>query len=474
MLKQGLHQQQLQKLSPQQIQLMRLLQVPVMQLEQRIKEELEENPALEEVETVSDISDDNLPEENDFDINDYLDEGDIADYKLRSNNYASDEEKHYSTQASGTSFYDYLSTQFSAQYVSEKEQQIAEMIIGNLDQNGYLKREIAALSDDLAFMQNVHASKEEILHVLYRIQELDPPGIAARDLQECLQIQLKRMTPQTTAIYTALQILTKCYDAFIKRHFIKIQDKLKISENELQDALTVISQLNPKPGNALGDSENDAPAVIPDYFLTNHNGRLELTLNSKNDPELRVNGTYREMLQTYSETPKKSKEQKDAVYFIRHKIEAAKGFIDAVKQRRETLLNTMQAILNMQQEYFQTGEMDKLKPMKLKDIADVVSLDVSTISRVVNSKYIQTPFGIFSLKDFFSQSFTKEEGEDVSVNEIKILMEKLISEEDKRHPLNDDKLTELLAEKGFRLARRTVAKYRETMQIPVARMRKQV
>jgi len=499
-LRQSLHIKQLQKLSPQQIQLVKLLQMPTMELEQRIKQELGENPALEDVS--KEINDDDLHSEtpentndsDDFDIRDYLDENDVAEYKLHSNNYADEHRDMLISESLG--FVDYLLSQFRFLPNSETELAIGETIIGNIDESGYLQRELPAIVDDLAFSQGILTDLETVEKVLKKVQSLDPPGVGARDLRECLLLQLQRekdigtdedvrasgvgagstrprgqANPALTGI--AEQVLSRMFDAFINKRYDQILQRLHISEEQLSSAIHEITTLNPKPGNAYDDSAKiGSQVVVPDFTVTPENNRFEITLNARNAPELQVSKDYAELLQTYSETNQKTKSQKDAVTFVRQKIDSAKSFIESIKLRQHTLLGTMEAIVNVQADYFKNGDITMLKPMKLQDVAEIVGLDVSTISRVVNSKYVQTPFGIFLLRELFSNAVSNEAGDDVTTAEIKAEIKEIIENEDKRHPLNDDALTAILAEKGYTLVRRTVAKYREGLGFDVARLRK--
>lgn len=486
MLNQRLQQKLLQKLSPQQILLMKLLQVPSIALEQRVKQEIEENPALEdgsvndEAET-EDSSDENYEETNneeqelddDFDIEQYLDDDDIPAYKLQTNNTSDDDEHRQIPFASGTTFHEYLRQQLSLRVLEDKDYLIAEHIIGNLDDSGYLLRDINAMADDMAFTQNLEASKEEITEVLKAIQEFDPPGVGARNLQECLLLQLKRKE-KTEAIDLAMHLVKRYFNEFTKKHYDKIMHKAKIDEDQLKGALDEVLKLNPKPGNSMSDTSKSNYYIVPDFIITHKDGELDLQLNSRNTPELRLNRTYQNMLAAYQESKKKTKESKEAVMFIKQKIDSAKWFIDAIKQRQHTLYITMKAIMDYQQEYFLEGDETKIKPMILKDIAEIVGLDISTISRVANSKYVQTPFGTFLLKTFFSESMQKKSGETVSTREIKKILSDFIENEDKSKPLTDEQLTNVLKDKGYNIARRTVAKYREQLNIPVARLRKEL
>jgi RNA polymerase sigma-54 factor len=505
-LRQSLHIKQLQKLSPQQIQLMKLLQVPTLELEQRIKQELEENPALEEISKNDSENEtetpDNTNDTDDFDIRDYLDEEDVAEYKLYSNNRSSDDEKYDAPISESLSFADYLLSQFRLLSNTELEFSIGEVIIGNIDEDGYLQRELSAIVDDLAFSQNIFTDLETVKNVLKKIQTLDPPGVGARNLQECLLLQLQRKSAFDTGTSTssvsvstknsaviesvemiAQQILSKQFDAFINKRYDQISQRLHISEEQLSQAIHEITKLNPKPGSAYTDSaKTESQTIIPDFTVTpeNDNGEtlnevnFEITLNARNAPDLHVSKDYAELLQTYSESNEKTKAQKEAVAFVRQKIDSAKSFIETIKLRQHTLLGTMEAIVNLQPDYFKDGDITTLKPMKMQDVADMVGLDVSTISRVVNSKYVQTPFGVFLLRDLFSNAVSNEAGDDVTSAEIKAQIAEIINAEDKKNPLNDDALTVILAEKGYHLARRTVAKYREGLGFGVARLRKTI
>lgn len=489
MLNQRLQQKLLQKLSPQQILLMKLLQIPSMALEQRIKQEIEENPALEEASTLDDSRedgdegddriDDSQEEEYDskddeFDLDDYLNDDDIPAYRTSSNNQSADDERKEIPFASGLSFQDMLLSQLGLRILSEKQNVIAETIIGNLDDSGYLQRDIHAMVDDLAFSQNLTVTDDEILEVLSIVQEFDPSGVGARNLQECLLIQLrKKQNSDTPAIGLAIIILENYFNEFVKKHYEKIMKKARINEDELKDALAEILKLNPKPGNSLGETTKTNQYVIPDFIIHNTNGDLELSLNSRNTPELRLSRAYTELLEAYAEN-KKNKQKKEAFMFIKQKIDSAKWFMEAIRQRQNTLFLTMNAIMEFQKDYFLTGDETKLRPMILKDIADIVNLDISTISRVANSKYVQTPFGTFLLKSFFSESMQTESGEEVSTREIKKILSECINNENKAKPHTDEQLTNILKEKGYNIARRTVAKYREQLNIPVARLRKEL
>lgn len=483
-LKQRLQLKQLQRLSPQQIQLMKLLQIPTIALEQRIKEELEVNPALEEG-PESDDADDELADlknedqeefddsnsDDEFSIEDYLDDDDIPDYKLYANNSSPDDEEREMPLSGGASFQDLLLEQLGMRVLSEQQRTIAEIIIGNIDDDGYLRRELFAIVDDLAFTQNILTNEDEVEDMLDVIQHFEPAGVGARNLQECLMLQLNRKE-ETETVHLAKELITKMMDEFSKKHYSKICQRLHIEEDELKKVLDEVLKLNPKPGNSLSDSTKVVQNIVADFIITNDDGKLELTLNGRNAPQLKVSNEYKQMLRAYSET--KGKANKDAVQFVKQKLDGAKWFIDAIKQRQMTLYGTMDAIMEYQKDYFLTGDETKLKPMILKDISDIVGLDISTISRVANSKYVQTQFGTFLLKSFFSESLTTDSGEEVSSREVKKILEDAIEAEDKRKPLADEKLAELLNDKGYNIARRTVAKYREQLGIPVARLRKEL
>ena len=493
-LSQSLQQKLLQKLSPQQIQLMKLLQVPTANLEERIKEELEENPALEvdeekaeefeepkeelseSAEEQYDEPDGSNDEYENIDISDYVHEGDddIADYKLRDDNYPDADEERVMPHKVETSFYEVLLDQLGLLNLDDRQKRIAEQIVGSIDEDGYLRRETTAIVDDLAFRQNIDSSEEEVDSIIKRIQLFDPPGVAARDLQECLLLQLYRQKEEGKPVDTAITALTKYFDEFTKKHYEKIQRGLGLTDDQLKELMQQIIRLNPKPGGNVGEVNKAESYVVPDFFILNSNGKLELTLNSKNAPELRISEGYREMLRDYDRGAKKDKRQKEAVLFIKQKIDAAKWFIDAIKQRQHTLLSTMTAIMNHQHDFFLTGDETTLKPMILKDIAEKTGLDISTVSRVANSKFVQTEFGTYRLKFFFSESLSTESGEEVSTREVKKILSDLIEGENKKKPLSDERLTELLQEKGYNIARRTVAKYREQLNIPVARLRKEL
>jgi RNA polymerase sigma-54 factor len=480
-LKQQLAQRLEQRLSPQQIQLMKLLQVPTMELDQRIKQEIEENPALEEGEdkeeddfdNTDDDFDDDSDNDDDFDLSDYLDD-DSSDYKTQANNSSKDDEERVIPLSGEQSFQEKLTEQLHLLDLDDKQFLIADILIGNLDESGYLNRDLEAIVDDLAFSMNVEANEVEVAVILSLIQELDPAGVGARNLQECLLLQIKRKQDGDIVRYTAKKILEDFFDEFTKKHYDKIAKKLEIEDEDLKEAIDEILRLNPKPGGSMRESAKNYQQIIPDFMLFENEGRLELSINGRNAPELKVSKEYEAMLRSYAEGAKASKSDKDALTFVRQKLDSAKWFIDAIKQRQQTLLLTMSAIMNYQHAYFLTGDETKLRPMILKDIADIVELDISTISRVANSKYVQTNFGIFPLKYFFSESLSTDSGEEVSTREVKKILSEAIEAEEKRNPLTDEKLMDLLNERGYNIARRTVAKYREQLNIPVARMRKEL
>lgn len=489
MLKQSLQQKLLQKLSPQQIQFIKLLQIPTVMLDSRIKEELEENPALEDgslsnAEEVpeyslddegSDEPIDNTNEQQDeFNIDDYLQDDDQDDgYRMMQDNDSDDEDKKEMPIAVSSSFHEMLQAQLSMCVMGDHEFMVAQQILGSLDDDGYLRRPIVALVDDLAFSQNIFSSEQEIEHLLEIIQSFDPAGVGARDLQECLLLQLKRKDQSSKSIKNAIIIVRDYLEEFTKKHYDKLERGLSLSSDELKQAVQEILKLNPKPGNSFADNSKQLQ-VIPDFIITKNDQYLVLTLNSRNAPELRVSKSYQEMFQTYDKAVQKDKKMKEAVMFVKQKLDSAKWFIDAIKQRQQTLIKTMNAIMQYQYDYFLTGDERKLRPMILKDIADQVQMDISTVSRVANSKYVQTEFGTFLLKSFFSEGIQMEGGEEVSNREVKKILEDCIGNEDKKHPLADERLAEILKENGYNIARRTVAKYREQMNIPVARLRKEL
>lgn len=486
MLKQQLNFKLSQKLSPQQIQLMKLIQLPTQAFEQRISQEMEENPALEGGKEDDDNFEDSFGEEyddnydegtdvieTDINVDDYLSDDETPSYKLSANNYSADDEDKQTPYASGTSFNQYLLQQLNTYRLDDEAEEIAKFLVGSVDESGYIRREISDIVDDLAFTQNIYTSEEKIGKVLSTVQELDPAGVGARNLQECLLIQLKRKN-ETEEIALATRIIEEAFDHFTKKHYKKLLQKFDISEEQLRGAIHEIEGLNPKPGGTYSGNTRMVEHVVPDFAIKIVDGELELTLNGRNAPELHVSREYTNMLKGYKESKDKSKSQKDAVMFIKQKLDAAKWFIDAIKQRQQTLYVTMNAIMHHQKEYFLSGDERKLKPMILKDIADKIDMDVSTVSRVANSKYVDTPYGTKLIKEFFSESMKNDQGEDVSTREIKKILEITIGEEDKRKPLTDDKLAKILKEKGYPIARRTVAKYREQLDLPVARLRKEI
>jgi RNA polymerase sigma-54 factor len=488
MLKQQLNLKLSQKLSPQQIQLMKLIQLPTQAFEQRIKQELEENPALEDgkLETKDEYEEyeDDYNErdredegtesiEAEIDVDEYLSDDEVPNYRLQANNYSPDDDEKSVPYASGTSFTQYLTTQLSTLRFDETEEKIAAFLVGSVDESGYLRRELQDVVDDLAFTQNIYTDEDSVEKVLKKVQELDPAGVGARSLQECLLIQLRRKEP-TKAVELAEDILDRSFDQFSKKHYTKIISRHDISEDELREAIDVIEHLNPKPGGSYSGYTRMVEHVIPDFTIKIVDGDLELSLNGRNAPQMHVSRDYSDMLKGYKESKEKTKAQKDAVMFIKQKLDAAKWFIEAIQQRQQTLMVTMSAIMNYQKEYFLTGDERNLRPMILKDIADEIEMDVSTVSRVANSKYVDTPYGTKLIKEFFSESMKNDQGEDVSTREIKKILEMSIEEEDKRKPLTDEKLAKVLKDKGYPIARRTVAKYREQLDISVARLRKEI
>jgi len=482
MLKQQFNLKLSQKLSPQQIQLMKLIQLPTQAFEQRLKQEIEENPALDtgKEESTSDNEDefDNQEEEytgeeTDFNIDDYLSDDETPNYRLQANNYSSDDEEKSMPYAGGITFNQHLKSQLNTYTLDETDYQIALFLIGSIDESGYIRRPMEDIADDLAFTQNVYTDAENVTKVLKLVHQLDPAGVGARNLQECLSIQLHRRK-KSQAVVRASKIIDDAFELFTKKHYKKLIAKFNISEEQLKEAIEEIEHLNPKPGGSYTGNNRMVEHVVPDFAIRIVEGELELTLNGRNAPELHVSGTYNEMLKGYKDTKKKTKPQKEAVLFIKQKLDSAKWFIDAVRQRQQTLLYTMSAIMHYQKEFFLTGDERNLKPMILKDIADEIEMDVSTISRVANSKYVETPYGTKLIKEFFSESMKNDQGEDVSTKEIKKILEITIQEEDKRKPLTDEKLAIILKGKGYPIARRTVAKYREQLDFPVARLRKKI
>ena len=485
MLKQRLQHKLLQKLSPQQIQMIKLLEIPAMQLEQRIKKELEENPVLEEGEDVDNDSpeqEEDKPDtetdgdDEEFSIEDYIEDDEIPSYKLSTNNYSDDDKRPEIPLSSSSNFHAHLESQLGLRSLTEKQELLARYILGNMDDDGYLRRKLEAIVDDLAFTQNINASEEELYHVLQIIQDFDPPGVGARDLQECLLLQISRKDQSDPRIALARRIIKSHFQEFTRKHYDKIVRRINIAENELKNAIDEILRLNPKPGSSFSDPMHTSTQhIVPDFILDLKDGEFVLSLNSHNVPELRINRTYSEMLESYATNKnKRSKEDKNTIHFVKQKLDSARWFIDAIIQRQNTLLLTMNAIIEYQKEYFAEGDEAKLKPMILKHIAEKTGLDISTISRVANSKYIQTHFGIFPLKSFFSEGLQSDTGEEVSTREIKNILTECIYIEDKRKPLTDEKLVVILKKKGYNIARRTVAKYREQLNIPVARMRKEL
>ncbi|NMH87503.1 RNA polymerase factor sigma-54 [Flavivirga algicola] len=485
MLKQYLQFKLSQKLSPQQIQLMKLIQLPTQAFEQRLKQELEENPALEggkadndneydsEFDNAEDFNDSESINADDINVDEYLSDDEIPDYRTQANNYSSDDDEKTMPYAAGTSFTQHLINQLNTYRLDDEEREIAEFLVGSVDESGYIRRELSDIMDDLAFTQNVYTTEEKIKDVLKIVHQLDPAGVGARSLQECLSIQLHRKE-KTQSCALAIDIIDNAFDQFTKKHYKKLIQKFDISETQLKEAISEIEHLNPKPGGSYAGNNRIVEHVVPDFAIKIVDGELELTLNGRNAPELHVSREYNNMLKGYKDTKDKSKSQKDAVIFIKQKLDAAKWFIEAIKQRQQTLFVTMSAIMHYQKDYFLTGDERNLKPMILKDIADEISMDVSTVSRVANSKYVDTPYGTKLIKEFFSESMKNDQGEDVSTREIKKILETVIEEENKKKPLTDETLATILKEKGYPIARRTVAKYREQLDIPVARLRKKI
>ncbi len=465
-----------QKLSPQQIQLMKLIQLPTLDFEQKIQREIEENPALEQGQNSSDENNDegqdDYSDSDDLNIDEYINYDDTPSYKLSSNNSGNQEDKNIPF-ASGISFTQHLLTQLKPISLSEKKMKIAEFLVGSIDESGYIRLDTEEIIDDLAFTQNLIVSNDELEEVLKIVQEFDPPGVGALSLQNCLILQLKRKK-SSVSIDLAIEIIENSFEQFSKKHFEKLMNKYSINEEQLKGVITIISKLNPKPGGSYSGGGKPIEQVIPDFKISIENNELILELNYRNSPTLNISRDYDEMLRGYKLEKNKSKSQREAIQFIKQKLDSAKWFIDAVKQRQQTLFITMQAIMNYQKEYFITGDERKIKPMILKDIANEIEMDISTISRVANSKYVDTPYGTKLLKEFFSESMKTTSGEEISTIEIKKILEKIISNENKRKPETDEKLVKLLNEKGYKIARRTVAKYREQLNIPVARLRKEI
>ena len=488
MLKQNLNLKLSQKLSPQQIQLMKLIQLPTQAFEQRLQEEMVENPALEgDVDASLDSYEDSFDNSNDdyddydnehidtgdLNIDEYLSNDETPDYKYQTNNYSDDDEEKSLPIAAQMSFHQDLINQLNTFILTDEDREIAEFLVGSIEDSGYIRRSIQDIVDDMAFTQGIYTDEKTVERILTIVQQLEPSGVGARDLQECLLIQLKHKTP-TDSVSLAIDIIDKQFDAFTKKHYDKLLQKFDVSKEQLKKAIDEIEKLNPKPGGSFDSSSRVVEHVVPDFTIRVIDGELELTLNSRNAPELHVSKDYQEMLKTYKDSSEKSSAQKDAVQFIKQKLDSAKWFIDAIKQRQETLMVTMNAIMHFQYEYFLEGEETKLKPMILKDIADMIGLDISTVSRVANSKYVETPYGTKLIKEFFSEAMKNTEGEDVSTIEIKKILEQVIAEEDKNKPLPDEDLAVILKERGYPIARRTVAKYREQLNIPVARLRKEI
>ena len=481
MLKQYLQLKLSQKLSPQQIQLMKLIELPLQELEERLSREIEENPALESgkeneddfYENESDYGDDSNSDENDINVEDYLSDDDIPDYRLKTNNYSEDDEEKSMPFISGLSFNQFLKNQLSTFSLSEEDQKIAEFLVGSVDQLGYIRTELIDIVDDLAFTMGVYTDLDSTERILKKIHLLDPPGVGARDLKECLVIQLKRKN-NSKSVESAINILENHFELFIKKHYQKIIQKINITEDELRESIKEIEKLNPKPGSAFSEPTKINSTIIPDFKIEIIDNQLVLNLNSRNAPELFVSNEYKNMLSGYQENKKVSKSQKQAVSFIKQKLDAAKWFIEAINQRNQTLLITMKTIMDFQKKYFLTGDESNLKPMILKDIAEKIDMDISTISRVANSKYVDTPYGIKLIKSFFSEGITNDKGIEVSTIEIKKELQSIIDNENKSKPFTDDELTKKINEKGYPIARRTVAKYREMIGAPVARLRKKL
>jgi RNA polymerase sigma-54 factor len=483
MQKLGLSQSLQQKLSPQQIQFIKLLQVPTAELENRIEEELEINPALEEGEDQetppeSNTEEEEYPEssgsEEEIDIKDYLRDDDYSGYKMQGD--GDDDEERDMPIPMSTSLHEQLMSQLDFMGLDERQYAIGKQLIGSIESDGYIRRELESIVNDLAFSQGMETTAEEVEAVLKKIQTFDPPGIAARTLQECLLLQLDRMdNGHDIDVAVAKKIISECFEEFTKKHYHKIQKKLDTEDEDfVRDAIDLIVKLNPKPGGGSGATMAKNQYIIPDFILTNNNGKLELALNSRNAPELRISRSYTEMFKAYDKSDKRDKKLKEAVTFVKQKLDAAKWFIDAIKQRQHTLLRTMKAIVDFQYDFFLEGDEKKLKPMILKDIANMIMMDISTVSRVASSKAVQTDFGIFPLKYFFSEGISTDSGEEVSSREVKQIIKDIIEAEDKNKPLSDDKLEKILNDKGYNIARRTVAKYREQLNIPVARLRKEI
>ena len=487
MLKHSLQFKLSQKLSPQQIQLMKLIQLPTQAFEQRLKEEMNENPALEGGKEEDEFADEYEKDEfddyeedefehidaEDINIDEYLSDDETPEYKLQANNYSDDDEERETPLVAPVTFHQDLINQLNTFILSDGDRDIAEFLVGSIDDMGYIRRTVADIVDDLAFTQGIYTDEENVLRILHIVHELEPAGVGARDLQECLFLQLKHKTP-SEYVDLAINIIENQFEPFTKKHYDKLLQKYGASQEQLKKAVEEIEKLNPKPGGAFAGNNKVVEHVVPDFTIRIIEGELELLLNGRNAPELHVSKDYQDMLRTYKDSRDKSNNQKDAVQFIKQKLDSAKWFIDAIKQRQETLFVTMNAIMHYQQEFFLEGDETKLRPMILKDIAEMVDLDISTVSRVANSKYVETPYGTKLIKEFFSESMKNDQGEDVSTLEIKKILQNVIEEEDKKKPLPDDQLADILKEKGYPIARRTVAKYREQLDIPVARMRKKI
>jgi len=482
MLKQRLQQKLLQKLSPQQIQMIKLLEIPAIQLEQRIKKELEENPVLEEGNEDTYSEQEEIKEEqsgdqqDEFSLEDYMQDDDIPSYRLNAQNYSTDDKREDIPFSLGNTFREQLKSQLGLRRLSDEQEVLAEYVLGNIDDDGYLRRDLEAVADDLAFSVGLETSYESLHEVLMIIQEFDPAGVGARSLQECLLLQIRRNGNDNPVTDRAKSILKNHFEEFTNKHYDKIIQRLNITEEELKLALEEILRLNPKPGGAMDDSQSKSfHHIVPDFILDENEGSLQLYLNSNNVPELRLSRTYSDMFESYNANKASaSKDEKDAITFVKQKLDSARWFIDAIRQRQNTMLLTMNAILEYQENYFFEGDETRMRPMILKDIADMTDLDISTISRVANSKYIQTHFGIYALKYFFSEGMQTDSGEEVSTREIKKILQDCIDAEEKRKPLTDDRLSAILNEKGYQIARRTVAKYREQLGLPVARLRKEL
>ncbi len=481
MLKQQFQLKLSQKLSPQQIQLMKMIQLTTLDFEQRLQNEIEENPALETGkdktdEPLDDFQDDFEDHETidtgEIDIDAYLSDDETPSYKLTTNNYSDDDEEKTIPFTGGIGFHQYLKGQISSLILTPEEEQIAEFLIGSIDDSGYLRRSLQDVLDDLAFTQNILVKEEQLELVLEKVQSLEPAGVGARTLQECLSLQLSSKQLSVSQIM-ASKIINEAFELFSKKHFTKLQEKFDVDQELLKQGLKEIERLNPKPGGALSGTFQNTH-IVPDFILTVDNGILNVVLNRRNAPELHISSSYKEMMKGYQAAPNKNSAQKDAIQFIKQKLDAAQWFIDAVAQRHQTLYQTINAIVKHQEAYFLSGDELTLKPMILKDIAEIIKMDISTVSRVANSKYIETPYGTKLLKSFFSESLTNEDGEEVSTLEIKKNLRTLIEKEDKKKPLADLALSEELLKKGYRVARRTVAKYREQMDFPVARLRKEL